>query len=124
VIHVGDIKEGNSLCNDEVYSKNVEYFNSFDVAAVFVPGDNEWTDCHRVTSGRFDPLESLSLIRRSFYPGNKTLGKKAMTVVRQQQRFAEREFCDRRSKSVPNGNGRGISRPQWREHRVVERCFR
>ncbi|HYP08536.1 MAG TPA: hypothetical protein VER03_20040, partial [Bryobacteraceae bacterium] len=83
VIHVGDIKEGNSLCSNEVYAKNLEYFNTFDMAAVFVPGDNEWTDCHRTTNGSFDPLERLSLLRQTFYPNNETLGKRTLTVTRQ-----------------------------------------
>ena len=83
VIHVGDIKEGNSLCNDEVYTKNLEYFNTFEMAAVFVPGDNEWTDCHRTTNGGYNPLERLSLLRQTFYPANQTLGKVPVAVTRQ-----------------------------------------
>jgi hypothetical protein len=83
VIHVGDIKEGNSLCSDEVYTKNREYFNTFDMAAIFVPGDNEWTDCHRVTNGGYDPLERLDFLRHTLYPTNQTLGQRPFTVTRQ-----------------------------------------
>src|ERR687893_26997 len=57
VIHVGDIKEGNSRCDDNVYTVNREYFNTFEMPAIFVPGDNEWTDCHRPTNGSYDPIE-------------------------------------------------------------------
>jgi hypothetical protein len=83
VIHVGDIKEGNSRCDDNVYTTNRDYLNTFDLAAIFVPGDNEWTDCHRTTNGGFDPLERLGFLRQIFYPGTQSLGKKTLTLMRQ-----------------------------------------
>jgi hypothetical protein len=82
-IHVGDIKEGNSRCDDNVYTQNRTYFNSFQMPAIFVPGDNEWTDCHRVTNGGYDPLERLGFLRATFYPNNQTLGINKLTVTRQ-----------------------------------------
>jgi hypothetical protein len=83
VVHVGDIKEGNSRCDDNVYAKNREYFDTFEMAAIFVPGDNEWTDCHRTTNGGFDPLERLSFLRQTFYPSEHSLGKKTISLTRQ-----------------------------------------
>jgi hypothetical protein len=83
VIHVGDIKEGNSLCNDEVYTKNLEYFNTFEMPAIFVPGDNEWTDCHRTTNGSYNPLERLNFLRQTFYPNTQSLGQTKLTLTRQ-----------------------------------------
>ena len=73
VIHVGDIKEGNSRCDDNVYATNRDYFNTFDMAAIFMPGDNEWTDCHRTTNGGYNPLERLAFfapdsLHRRFEP--------------------------------------------------------
>src|SRR5687767_14713522 len=46
VVHAGDIKAGDTLCSNDVYTQNLSYFNSFRMPAIFVPGDNEWTDCH------------------------------------------------------------------------------
>jgi hypothetical protein len=83
VIHVGDIKEGNSRCDDNVYTVNRDYFNSFVIPAVFVPGDNEWTDCHRVTNGSYDPLERLAFLRSTFYPNTQSLGRIKLTLTRQ-----------------------------------------
>ena len=40
VLHIGDIKEGNSRCDDNVYTVNRDYFNTFQMPAIFVPGDN------------------------------------------------------------------------------------
>lgn len=83
VIHVGDIKEGNSRCDDNVYTQNRNYLNTFLMPAIFVPGDNEWTDCHRITNGAFDPLARLAFLRTTFYPTNQTLGVTKLTVTRQ-----------------------------------------
>jgi hypothetical protein len=83
VIHVGDIKEGNSRCDDNVYATNRDYFNTFTMPAIFVPGDNEWTDCHRITNGSYDPLERLAFLRATFYPNNQSLGSTKLTLARQ-----------------------------------------
>lgn len=83
VIHVGDIKEGNSRCDDNVYTTNKNYFNTFRMPAIFVPGDNEWTDCHRETNGSYNPLLRLAYLRQTFYPNNQSLGRDKMTLTRQ-----------------------------------------
>jgi hypothetical protein len=83
LIHVGDIKEGNSRCDDNVYTTNRDYFNTFDMAAIFIPGDNEWTDCHRTTNGSYNPLERLAFLRQTMYPTNESLGQKKLTLTRQ-----------------------------------------
>src|SRR5262245_47721046 len=63
VVHIGDIKAGNTRCDDNVYSENLSLFNTFQMPVIYTPGDNEWTDCHRVNNGGFDPLGRLSLLR-------------------------------------------------------------
>ena len=83
VIHVGDIKEGNSRCDDNVYATNRDYFNTFDMAAIFTPGDNEWTDCHRTTNGGYNPLERLAFLRQTLYTDDLSLGQKKLTLTRQ-----------------------------------------
>ena len=35
--------------------------NSFASALIYTPGDNEWTDCHRLLAGAYDPLERLRI---------------------------------------------------------------
>ena len=35
---------------------------------VYTPGDNEWTDCHRVNNGAYDPLDRLAAVRKTFFP--------------------------------------------------------
>jgi hypothetical protein len=55
---------------------------------IFVPGDNEWTDCH--LSGA-DPLERLAKLREMFYPDGDSLGERKLKLARQSAdpRFAE-----------------------------------
>ncbi|MFN7932359.1 MAG: hypothetical protein U0R19_03480 [Bryobacteraceae bacterium] len=82
-VHIGDIKGGATRCEDEVYLKNLEYFNTFQRPLIFTPGDNEWTDCHRDTNGIFDPIKRLEFLRATFYPDDKSLGRRKMDLTRQ-----------------------------------------
>lgn len=75
VTHVGDIKNGSSICSDEYFSNIRTQFDTFEHPLVFTPGDNEWVDCHRTNNGAYNPLERLDKLREVFFtePG-KTLG--------------------------------------------------
>lgn len=75
VAHVGDIKNGSSVCSDEYFSYIRRQFDTFTHPLVYTPGDNEWVDCHRANNGAYNPLERLDKIREIFFnqPG-KTLG--------------------------------------------------
>ena len=83
VVHDGDFKNGSSLCSDEVFYNRLDLFNQFRRPLVFVPGDNEWTDCHRANNGAYDPLERLAFLRSVFFPGNRSLGRQTMKLQRQ-----------------------------------------
>ena len=65
-IHVGDIKSGSSVCSDEIYLAVREQFERFSQPLIYTPGDNEWTDCHRISNGSYDPLERLEKVRGIF----------------------------------------------------------
>jgi hypothetical protein len=83
VVHDGDIKNGSSLCSDAMYFDRLALFNSFRHPLIYVPGDNEWTDCHRANNGAFDPLERLALLRSLFFPSDESLGRRTITLKRQ-----------------------------------------
>jgi hypothetical protein len=81
VDHLGDIKSGSSLCTDEYFSMIKSQFDRFRDPLVYTPGDNEWTDCHRVNNGGYNPLERLDKIRKIFFPHpGRTLGEAAVPV--------------------------------------------
>jgi hypothetical protein len=64
VIHVGDIKSGNSVCTDAYAARVAALFGGLPVPVAYTPGDNEWTDCWRAGGA---PMERLAALRRIFY---------------------------------------------------------
>ena len=84
VTHLGDIKNGSSVCGDEYFQLIKTDFDQFADPLVYAIGDNEWTDCHRVNNGGYNPLERLAALRRVFFPRpDHTLGQSAARVFSQ-----------------------------------------
>ncbi|MDX6257319.1 MAG: hypothetical protein QOJ11_3653 [Frankiales bacterium] len=81
VDHLGDIKNGSSVCSDGYFQTIKTEFDAFIDPLVYTVGDNEWTDCHRTNNGSYNPLERLATIRQVFFPnpGN-TLGQHSAKV--------------------------------------------
>ena len=84
VVHLGDIKNGSSLCTDEYFALIRNDFDTFEDPLVYTPGDNEWTDCHRANNGAYNPLERLAKVREVFFdqPG-RSLGQKQLNLESQ-----------------------------------------
>ena len=82
-IFVGDTKSGSTPCSDDYNLIVQKYFDKFDSPLMYTPGDNEWTDCHRVSAGSYDPIERLQNLRQSFFKTQFSLGKNPMPIVRQ-----------------------------------------
>ena len=93
VLHVGDIKTGDSPCSDAYLASRLQLFEQFRHPFIMVPGDNEWTDCHREGAGQYKPLERLAKLRSLFYanPGT-SLGQKTLRVETQAADPAYAEF--------------------------------
>lgn len=89
VAHDGDIKNGSSLCSDAMFYNRFERFNQIVHPVIYVPGDNEWTDCHRLNNGPFDPIERLAFLRNLFYPTDASLGQRQITLERQSAEYPE-----------------------------------
>src|SRR4028118_2004887 len=69
-----DIKSGNSPCTDELFLREKERFEDSASPLVYVPGDNEWTDCERTG---YDPIERLERLREIFFEGEESLGERS-----------------------------------------------
>jgi len=81
VIHDGDIKNGGERCDDTLFEDRLALFNTSHHPFVYVPGDNDWTDCHRPSNGAYDPLERLEALRKRFFSQpHKTLGQYPVAV--------------------------------------------
>ena len=85
VVHDGDFKGGAVRCDDALYHARLAEFQSFVHPFVFIPGDNDWTDCHRPAAGGYDPLERLDFLRRVFYPDEFSLGRRTIRLTRQSE---------------------------------------
>jgi hypothetical protein len=93
VLHVGDIHSGKQFCT-EAYDRTIfDLWKAFARPLIYTPGDNEWTDCHKVAEGggtynaatgqidyvvdstgtpvdyaKGDPIANLELVRSIFFP--------------------------------------------------------
>lgn len=83
VIFDGDFKSGSSVCSDAVFEKRKAQFDASEHPFIYVPGDNEWTDCHRANNGAYDPLERLTKLRQLFFSDERSLGQDKLKLNRQ-----------------------------------------
>ena len=89
VAHVGDIKHGQERCDDALFEERQRLFDASRLPFIFVPGDNEWTDCIRVSNGGYDPLERLAALRTLFWQRPDSLGRKTIALERQPGDYPE-----------------------------------
>jgi len=89
VVHVGDFKSASARCSDELFRQRREWFDLVGHPFVFVPGDNEWADCHRLDAGGYEPLERLAALRELFFRGEESLGLRRIRLARQSPDYPE-----------------------------------
>jgi hypothetical protein len=84
VLHTGDIKGGGEPCSNELLIKRINQIQASQKALVYAVGDNEWTDCHRVSNGSHSPQERLDFLRKTAYANPaRTLGKNGFAISHQ-----------------------------------------
>ena len=81
----GDIKDGSSKCNDDIFTSALSMFGQLKKPVVYVPGDNEWTDCHRLSNGSYNPEERLAYLCKTMFPTANSLGKQQLPLMHQGQ---------------------------------------
>ena len=84
----GDLKAGgDGPCTDDLYTTAIANFNTLEHPLVWVPGDNDWTDCWgRYGTGNLpyqDPIERLNHERALFTATDRSLGEKTLKLTRQ-----------------------------------------
>jgi hypothetical protein len=89
VVHVGDFKSANARCSDELFLQRRDWFNYFHHPLVFVPGDNEWSDCRRRFAGGYEPLERMRKLRELFFGDGRSLGQVRLALERQPGAYPE-----------------------------------
>ncbi|MCC7487616.1 MAG: hypothetical protein IT529_21790 [Burkholderiales bacterium] len=83
VIHVGDFKAAWTPCSDEIFRQRRQWFDLSRHPLVFVPGDNEWTDCRRALGESREPAERINRLRELFFAGDASLGQRPIALARQ-----------------------------------------
>lgn len=81
VLHVGDIKASREPCSNDLYQRRLKLLDASVHPLVLLPGDNEWTDCHRRSAGGFDPRERLEMLRKLFWSRPEPLGRNPQSAV-------------------------------------------
>ena len=84
VVHVGDLSSAAFACTDELLARRHAQFDASAHPLVYTPGDNDWADCHDrkgVKGG--NPLERIAHVRRLFFAGEASLGRRTMSLIRQ-----------------------------------------
>ncbi len=80
----GDTKDGSSACTDSsIGPEAISMFNSVKAPTVYVLGDNEWTDCHRINNGGYNNLERLNYLRQTMFVDDYSFGQTKMKLHRQ-----------------------------------------
>ncbi len=77
-VHDGDLKAGGTRCDNVIYTDALGYFNSLKAPAMFTPGDNDWTDCDRLSAGAYSPRERLDLERTVFFSTPFSMGQRRL----------------------------------------------
>ena len=84
-VHIGDFKSGASACSDALFADRAARFAAIHHPFVYVPGDNEWTDCHRPAAGGYDPVERLARLREMFFGEATSAGARGLAFQRQSE---------------------------------------
>ena len=81
-------------CSDEAFQDRLRLAQSSRHPFIFVPGDNEWTDCHRAKPRTYDPLERLTKLRQMFFRGDQSLGQRTIRLTRQSEDAQYAKFSE------------------------------
>src|SRR5258707_6331650 len=79
----GDIKSGSSRCDNDVYATAIQRFGAFQSPMVYVPGDNEWTDCHRINNGSYNALDRLDYVHQTMFADVESFGQQKLPLEHQ-----------------------------------------
>lgn len=91
LMHVGDFKSQSAPCSDSSFLSVRNLFRDYSKPVVYTPGDNEWTDCHGVSS---DPIERLNKLRDLFFKDPATLRLNHLNVTYQSRSLGHRPYIE------------------------------
>ena len=89
IIHVGDFKASNARCSDDLFESRHNLLNATNLPFIYIPGDNERTDCKRLAAGNHDQTERLNKLRKLFFSTPFSLGQRRLPGEQQSAAFPE-----------------------------------
>lgn len=93
LIHLGDFKLARASCSDELFRDRYRQIAQLNPhKTVYTPGDNDWTDCDRLTlnfSKRYDELERLEFLRQLFFTQDELQLSKDIVGLTRQEGFTD-----------------------------------
>ena len=72
-------------CGDDTFEHRLGLAQNSRHPFIYVPGDNEWADCHRAKPRTYEPFERLAKLRKMFFPTSQSLGRRTMPLTRQSE---------------------------------------
>jgi hypothetical protein len=76
----------------DIYKYALHMFGQFRDPVVYLPGDNDWTDCDRpatIGGAVSDSNDRLAYERTLFYPNHRSLGRRTIAQLRQSPAYPE-----------------------------------
>lgn len=93
-VHCGDTK-GGGVPPTEAFLKQVHgWFVALEGAAIYTPGDNEWTDVHRASNGNQDPAVWLAKVRTEYFSAERSMGRAPIPLVTQRREAGFEKFVE------------------------------
>jgi hypothetical protein len=100
VLHVGDIKSRLESCSDEMLGHRLAMLDQAPLPLIYVPGDNEWTDCRDPHGDDWNatlgPDGRLRWLREHAFGVDRSLGRDPLAVVRQARSIDEARAAEPR----------------------------
>lgn len=93
-VHCGDTKSGGVPPTDVFFKQVRAWFDSLEGAAIYTPGDNEWTDVHRKSNGSQDPAVWLGKVRAEYFPTERSMGRAPIALVTQRRQRGFEKFVE------------------------------
>jgi len=134
VLHVGDFEADPNPyernpdkitmpCTDENFQRVLATFQKSTHPFILTPGDNDWSDCHKLKARKFDPMERLAKVREMFFPEGRSLGQRTIAVDSQAKDADFKKYRENLMWSfngvtfatlhtVGNNNNKGLT-PEW-----------
>lgn len=84
ILHLGDFKASTDSCDDNNLNKRIAMLDSAQQPLIYVPGDNDWSDCIKPSAGGFRPFDRLEFLRSRAFAHNRSLGRNPLRLRHQQ----------------------------------------